>query len=88
MGTKNGEILEVDKSGPITLLVQVRVKYQSNMSYPEHDFIFQVKTCGTRDSLTTNEVSELLSLLVRLDHYDSFMSKIVHRISVLVCSMS
>lgn len=71
MGTKNGEILEVDKSGPITLLVQVRVKYQSNMSYPKHDFIFQVKTCGTRDSLTTNEVSELLSLLVRLDHYDS-----------------
>lgn len=25
VGTKNGEILEVDKSGPITLLVQVRV---------------------------------------------------------------
>ena len=24
VGTKNGEILEVDKSGPITLLVQVR----------------------------------------------------------------
>lgn len=26
VGTKNGEILEVDKSGPITLLVQVIVK--------------------------------------------------------------
>lgn len=25
VGTKNGEILEVDKSGPITLLVQVRI---------------------------------------------------------------
>lgn len=25
VGTKNGEILEVDKSGPITLLVQVRL---------------------------------------------------------------
>lgn len=24
VGTKNGEILEVDKNGPITLLVQVR----------------------------------------------------------------
>lgn len=26
VGTKNGEILEVDKSGPITLLVQVSKK--------------------------------------------------------------
>lgn len=26
VGTKNGEILEVDKSGPITLLVQVRYR--------------------------------------------------------------
>lgn len=26
VGTKNGEILEVDKSGPITLLVQVRIR--------------------------------------------------------------
>ncbi len=25
VGTKNGEILEVDKNGPITLLVQVRL---------------------------------------------------------------
>lgn len=25
VGTKNGEILEVDKGGPITLLVQVRI---------------------------------------------------------------
>lgn len=30
IGTKNGEILEVDKSGPITLLVQVNIK---NISY-------------------------------------------------------
>lgn len=88
MGTKNGEILEVDKSGPITLLVQVCVKYQSNMSYHKHDFIFQVKTCAIRSTLITNKVSELPSLLLRLGHYDSLMSKVEHRISLLVCSMS
>lgn len=32
VGTKNGEILEVDKSGPITLLVQV-CRYQSSILF-------------------------------------------------------
>ena len=32
VGTKNGEILEIDKSGPMTLLVQV----QCGFSYQKH----------------------------------------------------
>ena len=35
VGTKNGEILEVDKSGPITLLVQVRGT-QTQLKYLSH----------------------------------------------------
>ena len=30
LGTKNGEILEIDKSGPMTLLVQVRGQENPN----------------------------------------------------------
>jgi len=37
VGTKNGEILEVDKNGPITLLVQVRHKFRCQISLTSHE---------------------------------------------------
>lgn len=43
VGTKNGEILEVDKSGPITLLVQVRISCAGLMEVCElHISAFRV----------------------------------------------
>lgn len=44
VGTKNGEILEVDKSGPITLLVQVLSILICTFSFEVHVFIQNVRS--------------------------------------------
>ncbi|KAL0170593.1 hypothetical protein M9458_035189, partial [Cirrhinus mrigala] len=37
VGTKNGEILEVDKNGPITLLVQVKHRFSCQIGLTSHE---------------------------------------------------
>lgn len=47
VGTKNGEILEVDKSGPITLLVQVGGRKHVAHLITHHSRLSHCFTCQT-----------------------------------------
>jgi hypothetical protein len=71
VGTKNGEILEIDKSGPMTLLVQVpHLLYVAN-----HVYIKAANGVGQRKHMGCKDYTELPGMLQCGVHYLLVCSK-------------